>query len=267
MTGCNTLSRESARATDWTAHAAIATDPQACIQRLQAATPDDESALDPAALRLVNWNMQKGNDRQSFSDLTRIAGDSDLVLLQEAAIAPAFLNPRSKARFWTFAPGYRKGKELTGVLTLSATMPLSRCSFMAWEPWLRSPKATNITQYALQGASKTLVVVNLHAVNYTFGLRHFKGQLEQIAQVLNAHEGPVILSGDFNTWRMARFRVMEALTASLALEPVPFSDDQRKLKFGLALDHVYVRGLQHQRSATFSVTTSDHNPMTVLLSR
>ena len=74
------------------------------------------------------------------------------------------------------------------------------------------------------------------------------------------------MSGDFNTWRKKRIQIVEELAAKLNLSAVEFDDDQRKQAFGNYLDHIYVRGLSTLESATRSVETSDHNPMSVTLS-
>jgi hypothetical protein len=41
---------------------------------------------------------------------------------------------------------------------------------------------------------QTLVVTNVHAVNFSFGTGAFEKQFEEIRQVLDDHDGPIILS-------------------------------------------------------------------------
>ena len=69
----------------------------------------------------------------------------------------------------SFAQGYQRDQLSTGVMTASRIAPLAQCSLTHYEPWLKSPKATSITEYALQGTDNTLLVVNVHLINFTFG--------------------------------------------------------------------------------------------------
>lgn len=267
LLGCASQPQRDAGSSGWVPHVRVATDPAACRDMLDSREGTPESGLDASDIRIVNWNMQKVRHTRSVDDLDALAGDTDLILIQEAALQSELLEPFENARFWSFAPGYRSGDKLTGVMTMSASMPLTRCSLTSWEPWLGTPKATSITEYSLEGTDETLVVANIHAVNFTVGTRRFRDQLEQIATVLGAHEGPVILSGDFNTWRQKRVEVVDEIVARLRLTPVEFDDDRRKIAFGQVLDHVYARGLSHVESSTRMVSTSDHNPMIVRFTR
>ena len=127
-------------------------------------------------------------------------------------------------------------------------------------------KATNITQYALSNTDQTLLVVNIHAVNYSFGLKHYRAQLEAIVDVLVEHAGPIIFSGDFNTWRRGRQKVLSELVDRLDLKPIHFEEDHRVRFLGLPLDHVFVAGLQVVTTHTHEVQSSDHNPISLTLS-
>lgn len=59
---------------------------------------------------------------------------------------------------------------------------------------------------------------------------------------------------------------LEEPAATLGLAPVAFDQDRRERAFGNYLDHIYIRGLSALHSATRAVTTSDHNPTSVMLS-
>ena len=123
-----------------------------------------------------------------------------------------------------------------------------------------------MTQYALSDTDLTLVVVNVHAVNFSLGLGAFSKQIEQIGDLLEGHVGPVIISGDLNTWRPKRVQIIEEFAASLDLTAVTFADDHRVKFFGNTLDHIYVRGLHALDANTEVVETSDHNPMSAVFS-
>jgi endonuclease/exonuclease/phosphatase (EEP) superfamily protein YafD len=101
-------------------------------------------------------------------------------------------------------------------------------------------------------------------VNFSFGTGAFEKQFEEIRQVLDDHDGPIILSGDFNTWRGKRTQIVEDLATSLGLIAIDFEKDHRVRIFGNVLDHIYVRGLHTLDANTEVVDTSDHNPMTAV---
>ncbi len=220
--------------------------------------------LDASNISLFNWNVHKTRERRWREDFDAFANNADLVLFQEASLREATIAEIDSSRHWSFAPGYRKWGEVTGVMTLSGIKPLTQCSFAHSEPWLRTPKATSVTQYGLTGTDQTLVVVNVHAVNFSWGTGAFEKQFTQIRDVLENHKGPVIMSGDFNTWRNRRVQIVNDMAASLELTAVAFKNDHRVRFFGNTLDHIYIRGLQALDANTEVVETSDHNPMTAV---
>ena len=140
-----------------------------------------------------------------------------------------------------------------------------RRNLTCWEPWLATPKATNITEYALSNTAETLLVVNIHAINFTLGTRQFMKQIDKVRKILDNHKGPIILSGDFNTWRKKRMQVLDALAEEHKLDALSFQEDHRKVVFGQLLDHIYVRSLKVEKSGTHSVNSSDHNPLSATL--
>lgn len=237
----------------------------ACRDALSRPVTGATGELDPGNIRLVTWNIQKNDSPAWKIDFDALVGDMDLLLLQEASLRTLAISTLDRRRYGSFAPGYRRAGEVTGVLTLSKIKPMTQCSFVSLEPVLRTPKATGITQYALNSTDATLVVVNVHAINFSLGLAAFRGQFERIGEVLSEHRGPVILAGDFNTWRAARMTVVEELAARLDLKPLQFDEDQRVRFLGHPLDHIYVRGLSAIATSTLSVNTSDHNPVSAIL--
>jgi endonuclease/exonuclease/phosphatase (EEP) superfamily protein YafD len=105
----------------------------------------------------------------------------------------------------------------------------------------------------------------MHLVNFALGLSDLRKQLDEAVQVIQRHDGPVIVSGDFNTWSELRGRAVGEALSGLGLDPIPFGLDLRKRVFGNALDHVYVRGGEVVMSTSHGVESSDHNPMSVVL--
>jgi len=269
ITSCTTVQTDpeaQALASSISVPTAESREVESCRLLFDAAPATSATGLNADEIRLVSWNMQKKSIPNWRADYSRLTDGRDLILIQEASLRVDTVGDLPAAPHWSFAPGYRTGESITGVLTLSSSQPLARCSFVNIEPLLRTPKATSITQFALEGHDETLLVVNVHAVNFSLGLGSYKRQFAQIADVLEGHQGPIILSGDLNTWRAGRTRTIEAMAEKLELSAIEFSDDNRTRFFGSPLDHIYVRGLSATSSDSSIVTSSDHNPLTVTLS-
>jgi endonuclease/exonuclease/phosphatase (EEP) superfamily protein YafD len=227
---------------------------------------DSQVELDPSRIELFVWNMQKGAHPDSYADLSRLAAGKDLVLIQEARLEQQPVDALNGASYWSFAPGYKTDSASTGVMTLSATEPLTHCQLTDREPWLRSPKAISITNFGLEETDQTLAVVNVHAVNFTLGITDFQRQLTKIVSALTDHDGPLILAGDFNTWRDQRMAILNSIAEQLELDELSFDSDNRVTPFGSIVDHVFVRGLNTLETSTEIVESSDHNPMSITLS-
>ena len=239
----------------------IATDVETCRDTLGQSQADTSTELDAGSISLLSWNIKKGSARQWSDDLVAVGAGRELVLIQEAVVGPKLSESILGLNYRAFAPGYRTGNQLSGVMTLSSSPPLTHCNLTNDEPWLQTPKATAVTEYGLKGTEQTLVVVNIHAINFSLGVEDFRRQIDQIRWVLGSHTGPVILSGDFNTWRPARQAIVETLAEELNLDAVDFEEDHRTRFFGQTLDHLYVRGLTLTASSTYKVESSDHNPL------
>ncbi len=225
-----------------------------------------QATLDPTAIEVLNWNIQKGADRDWGNKLYALGQGADIVTLQEAPLVNPGWDDSVTDQFHAFAPGFKTRRSPTGVMTVSTAVPLVQCNLRSREPFLRTAKATIVTEYALAGYDETLLVINIHAVNFTLGMAAFEQQLADASSILERHAGPVIFSGDFNTWRKARIDHVDELVQSHGLAAVEFADDERKRFLGLPLDHVYIRGLNVLAAKTYETDTSDHNPMRVWLS-
>ena len=244
----------------------IAYDVDECRNHLREEDQIEISELDPSSINLLSWNIKKGQINQWREDLLHFADGKHLVLIQEAVLGPELTESFSETWHWSFGKGYQTSKHVTGVMTFSHSEPLTHCNLENIEPWLGTAKATTVTEYGLLGTNETLAVVNIHAINFSFGVKVFKQQIDQVRDVLAAHDGPIILSGDFNTWRKRRLEIIDSLASDLDLEAMSFEEDHRKTAFGFYLDHLYIRGLKVKNTETHHVTTSDHNPIIAELS-
>ena len=239
-----------------------------CIQAMQSFTsaksPGKPALLRPGnTLSILSWNVQKGASEGWLADLKRLGTGQRLVLLQEALLTPQMHDTQTGQLFWSFAPGYSTDAFHSGLLMFSDVAPDIVCRFQVLEPWLGSPKATGAALFAIPDRAHGLLVVNLHAVNFSFGLSDFEHQLTQVSQLLRAVNGPAVVVGDFNTWRKGRLKKMNQLMVGAGLREVSFPVDKRVRFFGLPLDYIWARGLRRESSFTEAVMTSDHNPLMV----
>jgi len=263
VTGCATYSENGDWRVDARHAAAIQTEPESCARQLVGSSRSQNDELDSRDIRIVNWNIQKGRDSRWAADLAKFTGDSDLMIFQEASLNTAAWDVVASNHYRSFAPGHRTWWSVSGVITLSTAEPLTQCNLVSVEPWLRSPKATMITEYGLTDTDQTLLVVNIHAINFTFGTADFEEQIRRALSVIDEHLGPILLSGDFNTWHRRRSKILHEMAESIGLAPLDYDEDHRKRAFGQPLDHVYVRGLHVIEATTTRVRSSDHNPMSV----
>ena len=223
-------------------------------------------ALDPEAIRLLTWNIHKQDDAGWQDDLGRFAAATDVLLLQEATLQDALQEILRRADLrWVMASSFIYGAVDIGVLTATRAVPAASCTLRVVEPLLRIPKSSVITWLPVAGATQTLAVANVHAINFTLSLDAYRAQLDELADVLAGHDGPVVLGGDFNTWSRDRAEAVRAIAVRLRLVEATYPEDGRTRFFGNQVDHVYVRGVDVVAAKAIAVTSSDHNPVEVVL--
>ena len=229
-----------------------------------AATLPGEGALDAQALRIASWNVHKEGDPGWQADLNDLIARSDVLLLQEAGLAPELRAAIERGGLrWVLASSFAYRDAEYGVLTATRVAPAAACTLWAYEPLLGIPKSALITYFRLIGRDAMLAVANLHAINFAPGSLGYHAQLEALGDALAAHSGPLVVAGDFNTWNEARDGEMSALATRLSLKPVAFPVDVRRRFFGRVFDWIYVRGLEVHDATAWEVTSSDHNPLLV----
>lgn len=216
-------------------------------------------------ITVLSWNIEKGKTPGWKNELQFLAENVQLVLLQEAVLIDEMKESTDDTLFWSYSFGFQSKNYNSGLMTLSSVQPDLICSLQSQEPWLRSPKVASITRFQTRAHQPPMLLVNIHLINFTLGTKAFYQQLEEVVEVLKAHQGPIILSGDFNTWSQARIEILNHLTQELELLPVSFSPDHRKQVFGHDLDHILTRGFEVKTAYATEVDTSDHNPLTITL--
>ena len=216
-------------------------------------------------LNVFSWNVHKVHKPAVLDDFGKLADTAHLIFVQEAVPSRQLPSLADQAFVSAFVPGYVQHETPTGVLTLARTPHLVHCRLLSLEPWLRTPKATSVTLYPLADRQEKLLAINLHAINFTFGVSDYQNQLAALTTLIAEHEGPVIFGGDLNTWSPGRQQVLQHFASEMALVAVPFDPDHRVTVLGRPLDHLYVRDLTWGHTTTHKFTTSDHNPLMATL--
>lgn len=226
-------------------------------------------------ISLLNWNIQKSNSNPLWATEFKNMIERytpEIILLQECQ----FQNGLEKIFHFehygfVFAPNFLdlfKDRH-SGVLTASAAnhQSVSVIKSHAFEPLIKMPKIFLATTYAIDNAVNALLVLNIHAINFV-GFWKFISQIQQLEYAILSHQGPIILSGDFNTWNRKRTYILDKILIQSGLAKVQFHKDHekniKKFLFNHALDHIYYRGLELDGPAQVVKTqSSDHNPLLV----
>ena len=230
------------------------------------AAPEAAAGVDPAAIRVATWNIHKEEDDGWQADLARLAAGSDVLLLQEVVLQDALTELlRGAGLAWVMASSFAYQSADIGVLTATRVHPVGSCTQRIAEPLFAIPKSAVITWLPVRGSRATLAVANVHAINFAVSLTAFEAQLDALAAALAAHEGPLVVGGDLNTWSGERRAAMRRFADRLGLAEIAYAEDGRARFFGQQVDHLLVRGLAVVTSAATVVRSSDHNPAAAVL--
>lgn len=213
---------------------------------------------------LLNWNIYKQQKQQWKESLQEWVNSADLITLQEAKLSTELIQfSQNQKLFYVQNYAFKLDGSIFGVNTLSSVTPLSLCGTSYPEPWILVPKTGVASVYELQGSEQNLLVINLHGVNFTFTEQPLNKQLSPYLALIKAHQGPIIFSGDFNTWSDARLIEVEKSLINSGFSEALFREDKRSTVFGLPLDHVYFRGLKVIEAQSLATEASDHSPQLV----
>ncbi|WP_064791410.1 endonuclease/exonuclease/phosphatase family protein [Shewanella woodyi] len=227
-----------------------------CVEKSVSTPLDLEGRLNVAV-----WNLYKQQKSGWDSVLTELVSSNELVLLQEAKLSKnltQFITNNSQQVL--MAKAFKVFKTPIGVMNLANVQAESACAYHATEPWIRFAKSALVSQYLLSNG-ENLMVVNLHGINFDWRLKAYRSQFALLAEQISVHTGPVIMAGDFNTWRQGRLDVVGEFATKLGLQEASYETDNRNRVFGKALDHLYYRGLKLQRAHSNTTEASDHNPI------
>lgn len=212
-------------------------------------------------LNLAVWNIYKQQKTQWDAQLQQLLDNNQLVLLQEASLTKGlqhFLHDQQ--RHISMARAFSGFDTVNGVMNLAGAPSIEVCAELAMEPIIRLAKSALVATYPLSNGQE-LMVVNVHSINFSWELTAYHQQLHVLAKAIAAHKGPVILAGDFNTWRKRRLDLLTAVTQKLGLHEAAITPDDRTRFFGHPLDHIYYRGLTLEWAKSPATKASDHSPM------
>lgn len=232
---------------------------------LQCYRKESVSAIDDSGrLNLLVWNIYKQSRDQWQTQLSDLTSNKQLVLLQEASMTDELRRwIAEQGWFGSQVDAFKAFETTAGVLNLSHDSPSKACAYTELEPWLRLPKSALYALYPLSNGSD-LAVVNIHAVNFTYGTQEYQRQLNTLVDELLDHQGPIIVAGDFNSWSEERLGVMKQALKKIGVIEVHYQPDHRtQFITGLPLDHVFYRGLELETAEAPESDASDHNPLLV----
>lgn len=240
-------------------------------QRYQANCPQFSKVLISAQkqslavpFKLLNWNIYKQQKESWRQSLQEWATSADIITLQEARLSPELIHFSKKNElFYLQNYAFRHHGLIHGVNTLSKVEALTTCGTAHKEPWIWVPKTGIASTYSIQGSKKSLLVINLHGINFTFTEKPLKEQITPYLTLIKKHSGPIIFSGDFNTWNKARLKSVEQSLVASGFSEALFNEDKRLTIFDLPLDHIYYRGLEVLDAQSLATDASDHSPQLV----
>ena len=212
--------------------------------------------LASSRFHLITWNVHKGQDEGWQEDLARLSKQADFVLLQEAT-QHQNLNTFSTA---LFVSSFSFKDLLSGVKTFTKTQPEWYCGGGVAEPLIQIPKVASVMSFPLEKGD-SLLLINVHLINFEWGISAYQTQLEQLFSFIENHQGHIIMSGDFNAWNERRLNLVNNLMQKYGLDSVVLSQDERVRFLGYPLDYIFTRGVKVVNATSEVVTSSDHNPL------
>ena len=234
-------------------------------------TSDDAVFPLPDTFSLLIWNIHKEMGRPAFDgafDALLRQHEPELILLQEAV-----LDRHTQAHF----PGYNFSAAINldlrrkqyGVLT-AARCPIDETLGLKTfrrEMHFATRKSLLVTTHPFADGT-VLTAVNLHAINFV-SAAIFVEEIERLGETLRQRTGPMIVTGDFNTWSRKRMEHLEKFAGFIDLQSAVLENGHHiKRRFSKPLDHLYYRGLKCVGAeAVDTGKASDHNPIVATFRR
>ncbi len=220
--------------------------------------------LSPESISIFDWNIYKGALQGWDNDFLRLSDGKDIIFLQEASLDERMQEVlRQRNLHWNLNNAFLYNRNETGVLLASKIPAIASCGLRIRELVISLPKTILISRYAIKNSEKELLVANIHGINITLGTGAYQKQFDELEDILQNHNGPLIVAGDFNNWSDGRSVIIHDLTDRLSLQMLAFDDDIRTTFFGDPIDQILYRGLRPISYTIYPVKSSDHNPISV----
>jgi endonuclease/exonuclease/phosphatase (EEP) superfamily protein YafD len=234
-----------------------------------------QTQLNPLSIKVLNWNIAKKSYAENWvRDFLTILEQyqPDLIFLQEFRLDIDAENLGELINMsWSFAPNFIDAhhQSYSGILTAAKISPLHKRAIITkhYEPIIKTPKVSLMAEYPLSNNKDSLLTINSHLINFV-NIHKFKSQLQELELALSTHQGPIIFSGDFNTWSRKRALLLYKTATRLGLMPVTFTPHHSKniKRFLLSppLDYIFYRGLKEQKASAKvleHISSSDHKPL------
>lgn len=241
--------------------------------------PDSREKLS-SEFELLSWNVAKGNKSDTPMGISGILNGlleeyhPEIICLQE--YVPEIGRGTGMGGHFGRSFKWWFKNHATGVATFSRVPPVYTKAMLAplKEGLFITPKCALVTRYPIncsKNPDEELLLINLHALNFQVSTWMLKKQMEQVVGIVGPYRGPVIVCGDFNTWRRDRLAVVKKKLEGF--REVAFDRGRSgggavvKLVMGdpqLPLDRVFYRGLEVQKNGKIiNSNASDHKPIFV----
>ena len=194
-------------------------DVEKLVQNSMANEDNHATALDPERISVLNWNIYKEQRENWATDFRRYSYKHDVVMIQEANLGEDLKSLLDEQhQYWTLNTAFHYQDNATGVMTASRVKPVHSCGQSTVEPFIRFPKTSLVSYYPVKGMNENLLLANIHGINFTLGVGVYKEQMEKLYDVMKHHNGPIVLTRDFNTWRDTRMHIVNYLARHHLLE-------------------------------------------------
>lgn len=231
--------------------------------------------LNPDDMSVLVWNIYKGGKPGFANDFPEIIKNKDLVLIQESDSHPNVQSVYSKIEGFRFDTGvsftYAKYPDsFSGTAIASTVDPTGVEMFRTKyrEPIVSTHKVITTATYPMDGKSEELLVINIHAINFS-PMRGFFHQIDQTGELIKNHNGPVIFGGDFNCRSLTKTNYMRNFFKKLGFDEVKFDEDTRYRSgmTGRIIDYIFTRDLKVKSSRVYGeLESSDHKAMGIEVS-
>ncbi|RLA80650.1 MAG: endonuclease/exonuclease/phosphatase family protein [Epsilonproteobacteria bacterium] len=226
----------------------------------------------PNTFGMLCWNVHKNNQKHpQFKTFLQKEVEKrvvDLILFQEANF---YDNQHFELPLFSYnaAANLEFKGEFYGVLTASKTESTDAKAYLSEgrESIFGPHKSLLLSSYTFHDSS-TLLVINVHAINFRENQRYSK-ELERFLGLVETYKGAMILAGDFNSWNNKRMEKLQNITKKLSLKEVNFKNTGKVKSFmGKKLDFIFYRELELVDSVVLEEhNLSDHNPLFVNFKR